>query len=241
MLGHPNNARSSTISAMALRGTVNTDESWLRRIYARASRNTLSRRILQMSATCLSGRPGAWSVGVPRSIETPVNITFHVDGNRYPATTGCWNGNRPSQDWGSYDKYEESCCYGCLAREEAVTHAKCPARPFAATVSHDLSRSIFVPGDYRQGVAVIYFYAGTSSTRQPVASEDAFHASYAQHRDDLLAVSASVIGVSTEPSGLQRQRKIDADIPHELLSEPGLRIAEELGLPNGRSGWGARL
>jgi peroxiredoxin len=89
-----------------------------------------------------------------------------------------------------------------------------------------------VPGDYRQGVAVIYFYTGTSSARQQVASEgNAFHASYSQRYDDLLAVSASVIGVSTEPSGLQRQHKIDAGIPHELLSDPDLRIAEELGLP----------
>jgi len=90
----------------------------------------------------------------------------------------------------------------------------------------------FVPGDYRQGPAIIYFYAGTRSARQPVTLEDAaFQASYAQHHDDLLAVDASVIGVSTEPSPLQRQRKIDGGIPHELLSDPGLRIAEELGLP----------
>jgi peroxiredoxin len=48
---------------------------------------------------------------------------------------------------------------------------------------------------------------------------------------DLRAEGASVMGLSAQPLGEQREFAAREDIPYALLSDPGLQLADGLGLP----------
>jgi peroxiredoxin len=95
---------------------------------------------------------------------------------------------------------------------------------------------------YGRGWAAIYFYSGAPSEEQPSRTDDiALHASYFHHHDDLTALRVRTLGVSTEPARAQLRRKSATLIPHDLLSDPDLRVAEALGLPtadyDGKTGY----
>lgn len=119
-----------------------------------------------------------------------------------------------------------------LGRTSALNMLRGSAPPSLSVIALDGLLPVDPGGYTRGGRAVIYFYGGTASLTQPSAPGDiALHASYTNHKDDLIAAGAHVIGVSTEPALVQHHRKIELDISHELFSDPDLRVAKELGLP----------
>jgi peroxiredoxin len=85
---------------------------------------------------------------------------------------------------------------------------------------------------YTIGLVVIYFYGGNPALDEASPPEDiALHSGYRHHHYDLTALHVRVVGVSTEPPNVQIRRKTAAQIPHELLSDPYMRIGQALGLP----------
>jgi peroxiredoxin len=111
-----------------------------------------------------------------------------------------------------------------------------------AQLSHLISTAMpLLPGctwgssadeSYARGWTVLYFYAGQSSDQHPSNPDDlALHAAYSHHHYDLTAMRVSVAGISTEPSNVQQERRTRCAIPHDLLSDPELRLALTLQLP----------
>jgi peroxiredoxin len=85
---------------------------------------------------------------------------------------------------------------------------------------------------YACGWTVVYFYAGQPSDERPSNPEDvALHTAYSHHHYDLTAMRASVAGISTEPTEVQQAHRTKCAIPHDLLSDPELRLASALHLP----------
>lgn len=88
--------------------------------------------------------------------------------------------------------------------------------------------------DYSRGWTVLYFYPGQPSDQRPGHPDDiALHAAYSHHHYDLSAMRVSVAGISTEPADVQQERRTNCAIPHDLLSDPELRLASALNLPTG--------
>ncbi len=126
------------------------------------------------------------------------------------------------------------------ALEPGPTHAAAPSwRP--QHLPHLISAAMpALPGcicgstadDYARGWTVLYFYNG-QSPHEPSSNPDdiALHTAYSHHHYDLTAMRASVAGVSTEPAEVQRKRRTKCEIPHDLLSDPELRLASALHLP----------
>jgi peroxiredoxin len=119
-----------------------------------------------------------------------------------------------------------------------------------AQLSHLISTAVPVlPGctcgssadeSYARGWTVLYFYAGQSSDQHPSDPDDlALHAAYSHHHYDLTAMRVSVAGISTEPSNAQQERRTRCAIPHDLLSDPELRLALTLQLPTQELGGNA--
>jgi peroxiredoxin len=94
---------------------------------------------------------------------------------------------------------------------------------------------------------VLYLYPGSPSSPEedPVESMDgAQHRAFRDHRPDLEARGYRAIGISSESLSVQRLSGLRNRLPHRLLSDPRLELAQELGLPTfavaGRS-WYERL
>jgi peroxiredoxin len=94
---------------------------------------------------------------------------------------------------------------------------------------------------------VLYFYPGspTSPAENYVELMDsAQHRAFRDHQQDLEARGYRAIGISSESLSAQRMSALRNRVPHRLLSDPRLELAQSLGLPTfavaGRS-WYERL
>jgi peroxiredoxin len=95
---------------------------------------------------------------------------------------------------------------------------------------------------------VVYFYPGCVCSPedgyQSPTRDFAQHLAFSRARADLLAAGYAAVGVSSQPTEMQRRAVADARIGHALLSDPELELASALGLPtfnvDGRD-WYCRL
>jgi peroxiredoxin len=81
---------------------------------------------------------------------------------------------------------------------------------------------------------VLYFYPGSpgSSAADPVDLMDsAQHRAFRDWREDLDVRGYRAIGISSESLSAQRLTALRNRVPHRLLSDPRLELAELLGLP----------
>jgi peroxiredoxin len=117
---------------------------------------------------------------------------------------------------------------------------------YAQDVGHLLDRSLppvvlesFLTGKETplrvvvRGACAVYFYPG-STTVEPASrsSEDNLqHRGFRDHREELAADRVAVVGISSEPRSLQGRVYLDLGIEHQLLSDPKLKVAKQLGLP----------
>jgi len=97
---------------------------------------------------------------------------------------------------------------------------------------------------------VLYVYPRTGVPGQP--SPDGWDAipgargctpqscAFRDHHAELRALGADVLGLSAQPASEQAEFAAREHIPFALLSDPGLRLAEALGLPTFEAG-GMRL
>jgi peroxiredoxin len=82
---------------------------------------------------------------------------------------------------------------------------------------------------------IIYLYAGCE--RSPEDGEDTAlcdslqHRAFREHRLDLEARGYRAIGVSSQDARAQHRATLEHRLTHMLLSDPGLRLAQRLGLP----------
>jgi peroxiredoxin len=90
---------------------------------------------------------------------------------------------------------------------------------------------------------VLYFYPGSSSSSvgDPVELMDsAQHRAFRDQRQDLEAWGYRAIGISSQSLAGQRLSGLEHRVPHQLLSDPGLELAQSLGLPTfARAGHGS--
>jgi peroxiredoxin len=91
------------------------------------------------------------------------------------------------------------------------------------------------------GLVVVYVYPRTGRPGEPLPDGwDAIpgargctpqSCAFRDHADDLAAAGASVLGVSAQTPGDQREFADREHIPYPLLSDAGLALAAQLGLP----------
>jgi peroxiredoxin len=82
---------------------------------------------------------------------------------------------------------------------------------------------------------VLYFYQGCSDVLEDRVNTDrldaAQHRAFRDHKPDLDARDYRAIGISSQTSRLQGESALLHDIPHLLLSDPELLVADALELP----------
>jgi peroxiredoxin len=91
-----------------------------------------------------------------------------------------------------------------------------------------------------RGSCAIYFYPGGTAPvgeDDPSANEDGDrHCSFRNYEKYLAAYGVTPVGISSEPVSAQLEACQRLKIKHPLFSDPGLMLAEELGLPMSSSG-----
>jgi peroxiredoxin len=98
------------------------------------------------------------------------------------------------------------------------------------------------------GWVVYYFYPGTgippAEDREGPREDTAQHRAFRGHRDDFEVRKVRVVGVSSQSMRAQRKAVIANLVCHEMLTDPELVLAEQLGLPTfemGGARWYRRL
>ncbi|HLM84803.1 MAG TPA: hypothetical protein VK272_01300 [Solirubrobacteraceae bacterium] len=96
--------------------------------------------------------------------------------------------------------------------------------------AHPLSLAWFA----QQMPVVIYLYPGGSSCadgERSLVLDAVEHRAFRDHQADLAAMRYSVIGISSQPTGVQLNSAFACRLDHELLSDPQLLLARALDLP----------
>lgn len=57
------------------------------------------------------------------------------------------------------------------------------------------------------------------------------HRAFERHREDLLAYCLTAVGVSSQPARVLEASRVEHRVGHELWSDPGLSLADAVGLP----------
>ncbi len=80
-----------------------------------------------------------------------------------------------------------------------------------------------------------YLYPGTTATpatgADAPAEDTAQHRAFGAHKDRFIEMGVGLVGISSQSKQEQRQATVDHRINYLMLIDPGLVLAEALGLP----------
>ena len=86
------------------------------------------------------------------------------------------------------------------------------------------------------GCLTIYLYPGNagfpSDWQRSIAADAFLHQVFRDHKKDLEPYRCEVVGVSTQPSWMLFHSRAYSRLDHHLLSDPELKLADALELPN---------